>query len=117
MTGRHHTHRLPTDQLHDTPDDELLALWVDGHHEGLDELAARHHHWMLRLVRQLSHGEHDPEAVVQDAWLDVIRSAASFRGDGPVRAWLAAIVRRRVGTTRRARDARPQTVTEFLPRT
>jgi RNA polymerase sigma-70 factor (ECF subfamily) len=115
MTGHHHTHRTPTDQLHDRPDDQLLALWVGGHREGLDELAARHHGWMLRLVRQLSHGEHDPEAVVQDAWLDVIRTAASFRGDGTVRAWLATIVRRRIGTSRRARDAGPQTLAALLP--
>jgi sigma-70-like protein len=117
MTGGHHTHRTPTDQLHDMPDDQLLALWVGGHREGLDEFAARHHHWILRLVRQLSHGEHDPEVVVQDAWLDVIRSAAGFRGDGTVRAWLATIVRRWIGTTWRARDARPQTLTSSCPRT
>jgi RNA polymerase sigma-70 factor (ECF subfamily) len=53
--------------------------------------------------------------VVQDAWLDVIRGAGGFRGDGPVRGWLAAIVRRRVGTTWRSRDARPQVLMEFLP--
>ena len=74
------------------------------------ELVVRHHHWMLRLVRQLSVGERDPEAVVQDA--DVIRGAAAFRGDGPVRGWLAAIVRRRVcavaGTTTKGVVGRPQ---------
>lgn len=36
MSGRHHTHRIFTDQLHDTPDHELLRLWADGHREGLE---------------------------------------------------------------------------------
>jgi RNA polymerase sigma-70 factor (ECF subfamily) len=115
MTGRHHIHHIPAHQLKDADDHELLALWLDGHGEALDELVARHHGWMLRLVRQISRGERDPEAVVQDAWLDVIRGAGAFRGDGPVRGWLAAIVRRRVGTTWRSRDARPQVLMEFLP--
>jgi RNA polymerase sigma-70 factor, ECF subfamily len=92
-----------------------VALWIAGHREGLDELAARHHGWMLRLVRQLSAGERDPEAIVQDAWLDVIRAAATFRGEGSVRGWLTVIVRRRIATTWRSRDARPQTLTDLLP--
>jgi RNA polymerase sigma-70 factor (ECF subfamily) len=115
MTGRHHTHRIPAHQLKDADDHELLARWLEGYRDALDELVARHHRWMLRLVHQLSHGERDPEAVVQDAWLDVIRGAAAFRGDGPVRGWLAAIVRRRIGTAWRSRDARPQVLMEFLP--
>lgn len=116
MSGRHHHEdRISTDVLHACDDHGLLTWWLDGHGEALDELALRHHGWMLRLVRQHSIGERDPESVVQDAWLDVMRSAASFRGDGSVRGWLATIVRRRVVTTWRARGARPQTVTEFLP--
>ena len=113
MTGRHHhTDRIPAHQLKDAKDHELLARWLEGYREALDELVARHHGWMLHLVRQLSRGERDPEAVVQDAWLDVIRGAGAFRGDGPVRGWLAAIVRRRVcavaGTTTKGVVGRPQ---------
>jgi RNA polymerase sigma-70 factor (ECF subfamily) len=98
MTGRHH-HPIPADQLRDA----------------LDELVHRHHTWMLRTVRHLSIGEQDAEAVVQDVWLDVMRGARSYRGDGSVRSWLETIVRRRITTTWRARSARPQTLVDAVP--
>jgi RNA polymerase sigma-70 factor (ECF subfamily) len=115
MTGRHHSQRIPADQLEDAPDDELLRLWLDGHREALDELVDRHRPWMVRLVRALSKGERDAEAVVQDAWLDVMRAAGTFRGDGSVHAWLGTIVRRRIASTWRARAARPDIPVEFVP--
>ena len=117
MTGRRHTHRTATDQLREALDGDLLALWCDGHPEGLDELARRHHAWLLRTVRMLSGGEHDPEAIVQDVWLDVMRGAATYRGDGAVRAWLSTIVRRRINSTWRARDSRPHTLVAYVPET
>lgn len=113
MTGPHH--RIATEQLRHAPDHELLTLWLAGHPEAFDQLVQRHHAWMLRLVHAHSRGERDPEAVVQDAWLDVMRAAATFRGEGSVRGWLATIVRHRIITTWRARDARPQVPTEFVP--
>jgi RNA polymerase sigma-70 factor (ECF subfamily) len=116
MTGRHHTHRIPTDQLRGAQDADLLALWIDGHREGLDELARRHHSWLLRTVRLLSHREHDPEAIVQDVWLDVMRGARLYRAtgrSGP--GW--AIVRHRITSTWAARARRPQTLVPDLPET
>ncbi|MFC5064873.1 sigma factor [Actinomycetospora atypica] len=46
----------------------------------------RHRSWLLRSVGYFSRGEHDVESVVQDVWLDVMRGAASYRGNGSVRS-------------------------------
>jgi hypothetical protein len=91
--------RIATDQLRDALDGDLLALWCDGHREGLDELARRHHAWLLRTVRMLSAGVRAPEAIVQDVWLDVMRGAGTYRGNGAIRSWLNTIVRPRINST------------------
>ena len=117
MTGRHHNHRIPADRLRDALDGDLIGLWLDGHREGLHELTRRHHDWLLRTVRLLSHGESDPEAIVQDVWLDVMRGARTYRGDGSVRSWLSTIVRHRITSTWHARNRRPQTLIHDVPET
>ncbi|MFC5061972.1 RNA polymerase sigma factor [Actinomycetospora atypica] len=102
-------------ELHGATDSDLLQKWNAGDADGLGVLVARHHGWVLNLVRYVSYGEHDVEAVAQEVWLDVMRGAGSFRGEGSVRAWLETIVRRRIVTTWRARGARPQVLVGEVP--
>ena len=103
------------EELQDATDGELLHRWNAGDADGLGELVARHHGWVLSIVRHVSYGERDVEAVAQEVWLDVMRGAESFRGEGSVRSWLETIVRRRIVTTWRARSARPQVLVDRVP--
>jgi RNA polymerase sigma-70 factor, ECF subfamily len=77
----------------------------------LREIEAAYRHDLLRFVR-IAHAivgdRSDAEEVVHDAFANAIRSRASFRGDGPVEAWLWRTV---VNSARRAvRDAGPRAV-------
>jgi RNA polymerase sigma-70 factor (ECF subfamily) len=51
---------------------------------------------MYRLAYRLVGDRHEAEDVVQDAFRSAWKSRESFRPDGGPRAWLAAILRRRV---------------------
>ena len=114
MSGARQNRRHSTSELRETTDGELLQLWSGGHPEALDELVDRHQSWLLQAVGYHSRGEHDVESVVQDVWLDVMRGAASYRGNGSVRSWLETIMRRRIVSIWRARGARPQTLVADL---
>ncbi|MEA3185193.1 MAG: polymerase sigma-70 factor, subfamily [Ilumatobacteraceae bacterium] len=76
--------------------EELKAL-VEAAREGDDvavrELVRRTQPVIWRLCSALgSDGEADD--LVQDTYLRALRSLSSYRGDGPVLAWLSAIARR-----------------------
>ena len=76
---------------------EELTRLVDAAREGDDiavrELVRRTQPIMWRLCSMLgSEGEADD--LVQDTYLRALKSLSSYRGDGPVIAWLSAIARR-----------------------
>lgn len=61
------------------------------------------------LLRYLTvRGNHSPEDIAAETWLQVIRDLASFRGDSvDFRAWLFTVGRNRAIDQGRARRARP----------
>ena len=78
-------------------DGELLGRLVDAAREGDDlavqELVRRTQPVIWRLCSVLgSEGETDD--LVQDTYLRALRSLPTYRGDGPVIAWLSSIARR-----------------------
>lgn len=78
-------------------DGELLGRLVDAAREGDDlavqELVRRTQPVMWRLCSALgSEGETDD--LVQDTYLRALGSLPTYRGDGPVIAWLSSIARR-----------------------
>lgn len=74
-------------------DRQLLENYAQrGDVASLTALAVAHSRWLQALLRGLLPSEEDAEDAVQETWLRVIRSAASYRG-GNVRAYLARIAR------------------------
>jgi RNA polymerase sigma-70 factor (ECF subfamily) len=83
-------------------DADLLRRVADGDRRALETLYGRHAGWLLvRLGRRCA----DPgivDEVVQDTFVAVWRSAAKYRGQGEVAAWIWGIgVRRLVDAIRR----------------
>lgn len=90
-------------------DDAVLMKQVAGGDEAaLRVLYERHAAGMLRLIRRLTSHHGVAEEILQESWLAVWRSAASFRGEAPVRAWLLGVARRQAHN--RLRRAEPVTV-------
>jgi RNA polymerase sigma-70 factor, ECF subfamily len=82
--------RLSSGALAGRPDEELVALARDGDSAAFGELVRRHtaavHRWMARAV-----GEQEADDLTQEVFLKAYRAMGRFRGDAPVRAWLASI--------------------------
>lgn len=86
-------------------DAELVRAAADGDTGALQQLYDEHAPWLhARLMRRCN----DPEVVldvVQDTFLTAWRSGASWRGEGPVAAWLWGIAfRTMVSRLRRRKD-------------
>ncbi|WP_036326988.1 RNA polymerase sigma factor [Microbispora sp. ATCC PTA-5024] len=78
---------------------------ADGEEVALRMLYERHAAGMLRLIRRLTSQREVAEEILQESWLAVWRSAGSFRGEAPVRAWLLGVARRQAHN--RLRRAEP----------
>ncbi|MEL6330638.1 MAG: RNA polymerase sigma factor [Planctomycetota bacterium] len=104
-------------------DAALLAEFVGGDREALGRLAARHEAALIGLARGLLGGSTaGAEEAVQEAWVRVIRGAASFRGDAAVKTWLTRIVinrcremQRRERTRRRHEPDPPDRENDLRP--
>ena len=88
-------------------DEQLLHRFRAGDRAALGTLAERHERELIGLAIGIiggpAHRETALEAV-QEAWLRVIRSARTFRGESTVKTWLYRI------TINAARDARARAV-------
>lgn len=88
-------------------DADLLASYVSGDGDALAVLVHRYQRVLLSLVRNLAWFEPDPEAVVQEVWLRVLQSAATFSGQAKVSTWLHRItVNEAITAARRRRTHR-----------
>ncbi|MDD7967744.1 RNA polymerase sigma factor [Actinomycetospora lemnae] len=90
-------------------DADLLAAYVSGDGDALGVLVHRYQRVLLSLVRNLAWFEPDPEAVVQEVWLRVLQSAATFSGQAKVSTWLHRITVNEAITAARRRRTRPVT--------
>lgn len=72
----------------------LLNAVAAGDESALRLLYDRHSPVMLRLLRRLTSDTGVAEELLQESWLAIWRSAATFRGDSSVRGWLLGVVRR-----------------------
>lgn len=87
-------------------DVELLEDYVAGDAASLAVLVHRYQRVLLTLVRGVAWYEQDPEAVVQEVWLKVLRHAASFSGQAKVSTWLHRITVNEALDAARRRKAR-----------
>ncbi|MEJ2865901.1 RNA polymerase sigma factor [Actinomycetospora flava] len=100
------SHHHSADPQSDARDDaELLAAYVDGDVEAIGVLVYRYQRVLLQVVRHLPWLEPDPEAVVQEVWLRVLKSAGTFNGRAKVSTWLHRITVNEAITAARRRQA------------
>ena len=112
-TQPHHDPRTDT-----RADANLLAAYVDGDTDALAVLVHRYQRLLLSLVRNLAWFEPDPEAVVQEVWMRVLQSAATFSGQlAKVSTWLHRITVNEAITAARRRRANRSTPVGELYRT
>lgn len=95
-----------------TADDDLVRLAAAGDQDAFAELYDRHGHVSFGLALRIIGDRQRAEDAVQDAFLDVWRSAPRFDADrGAARAWILAIVHRRaVDVVRREERRRREPV-------
>jgi RNA polymerase sigma-70 factor, ECF subfamily len=68
---------------------------------------------VYRTCHRILGRPHDAEDVTQEAFLAAFRSIRTYRGDGPIRAWLLRIATRQA--FRRLSERRPTTPVEAVP--
>jgi RNA polymerase sigma-70 factor (ECF subfamily) len=91
----------------DRTDEELLAQHVAGDREAFGEIVRRHRDRLWAVaVRTLGDKEEAADAL-QDAFVNALRSAGSFRGEARVTTWLHRIVVNACLDRARRRTARP----------
>ena len=74
--------------------DPVVALIANGAHRDALAACARTHGTVLgRLCMAMLGSQADADEAVQETLLAAHRSMASYRGDGPVKAWLCGIAR------------------------
>ncbi|MFI5349752.1 MAG: RNA polymerase sigma factor [Elusimicrobiota bacterium] len=62
--------------------------------EAFDDLLARHRDRVFQFARWYARGDLDgAEDIAQEIWIEVFRSAASFRGESSFRTWLYSLGR------------------------
>ncbi len=104
---------------------QQLEHWITAARGGdrlaLTKLLAVHHALMrTRATRQLVgelQGRFDPDDVLQEAYLDVIRQISTFRGDGvgPFVSWLGRIVDHKIIDIRRGAHAHKRDIKREQP--
>ncbi len=75
-------------------DQQLLAAVAEQDVDALAALYERHAQLMLRVLARLCRTSAVAEEVLQESWLAIWQSAASYRGQSSVRAWLLGVARR-----------------------
>lgn len=75
-------------------DEALLADFVAGSRDAFDALVARHRDRVFAFARWYAGADRDgAEDIAADIWIEVFRSAASFRGESSFRTWLYSVGR------------------------
>jgi RNA polymerase sigma-70 factor (ECF subfamily) len=89
-------------------DEELIKAMASGDREALAILYRRHGPWIAARLAGSTSSRDLAEEALQDAFVVAWRSAAKYRGEGAVAAWLWGIARRRlVSLARRQHRALP----------
>lgn len=95
MTPRNRSPRA-TPSLAGADDERLVAMVRSGHEGAFSELHTRYRPALERLARRLLHdSSHDPEDVVQDAFLSAYTALRAVDRPIALKAWLSTIVRNR----------------------
>src|SRR5689334_6799595 len=75
----------------DLADHELVTRILAGERRDFEILVRRHNQRLYRAARAITHLDIEAEDVLQQAWLDVYRNLAHFRGDASFATWATRI--------------------------
>ena len=96
------------------PVDEItVARARAGDEAALEELFRRFEAPVYSLARRLTGSKHDAEDVLQETFLEVVRSIRRFRGDGSLAGWIRKVAASKALMKLRRRQGRG--VEEALP--
>ena len=72
-------------------DPEIVARVLAGARTEFERLVRRHNQRMFRAARAITRSDHEAEDVLQQAWLDIYRNLAQFRGEAQFSTWATRI--------------------------
>ena len=72
-------------------DSELVSRVLGGARADFELLVRRHNQRLFRATRAITRSEIDAEDALQQAWLDIFRNLAQFRGDAMFSTWATRI--------------------------
>jgi RNA polymerase sigma-70 factor, ECF subfamily len=81
----------PAIHLPEESDATLVARVVGGERAVFERLVRRHNQRLFRATRGILKSDAEAEDALQQAWLDVYRHLADFRGEAPFVAWATRI--------------------------
>ncbi len=91
----------------DVPDNDILVARArKGDLDALEGLYRSHERAVFRIASRLCRRPEDAEEVVQETFMELVRSIRSFRGDSPVGHWLGRIAASKALTRLRALGVR-----------
>ena len=78
-------------KLEELTDQELVDRVRNGAREDFEVLVRRHNQRLYRAARAIMKSDDEAEDIVQQAWLEVFRNLAQFRGDAAFTTWATRI--------------------------
>ena len=72
-------------------DPEIVARVLAGERARFEVLVRRHNQRLFRAARAITRSDTEAEDVLQQAWLDIYRNLAQFRGDAQFSTWATRI--------------------------
>lgn len=97
-----------------TEDAELVRLCREGDEQAFERLFRRHRGSVLALVHRMQGPGPELEDLVQDVFVQVLRTLGTFRQEARFSTWLYRVALNVVLMHRRARGRRPRLVAEEL---
>jgi RNA polymerase sigma-70 factor (ECF subfamily) len=94
-------------------DRALIDATLAGHRQAFDLLVERETRTVYRACLRILGRPHDAEDVTQESFVAAYRAIGSYRGDGPLRAWLLRIATRQA--FRRLAQRRPTADVDAVP--
>lgn len=86
-----------------TTDFELISQARSGERRAFEMLVRRHNQRLFRAARAVTRADADAEDALQQAWLQIFRHLASFRGESSFATWATRIaVNAAIAISRRA---------------
>jgi len=72
-------------------DRDLIGRVLGGSRDAFEQLVRRHNQRLFRAARAVLRSDTDAEDALQQAWLDIFRNLAAFRGDAAFSTWATRI--------------------------